>query len=135
MTLLRGNGMLTGVLGFALGCAATSVLVQGQGAAQAGLKGKFNHVGIVVRDINKSAKVFADIFGVPVPGPAHLTKYIPFPTEGPYADKNRTMAVKSLQIPVNGMTFELLEPGSPGPNHWSDFLDKPGKDVQHIADH
>ena len=120
------NGILIGIIGFAIGCAATTVLVQGQ-PMPTGLKGEIAHVGIAVRDIDKSAKTFADIFGVPVPGPARLTKNIPFP------DGKRTMAVKSLHLIVNGIDFELLEPASPGPNPWRDYLDRHGEGVQHIA--
>ncbi len=125
MTAL-GRSVLTGVAGFSLGVLLTSV-VTGQ-APVSKLDGKLSHIGIVVKDVDKAAKTYADIFGVTVPQP-RIVKNIPFP---PSYGPGKTMAVKTTMITVNGASLELLQPLD-GPSPWRDHLEKYGETVQHLA--
>jgi len=100
--------------------------------AAAGLLGggKVTQVGYVVRDIEKSAKAFAAILGVPVPkweltdtvDKAH-TEYLGKPSPG---------RAKLAFIELPNIVFELIEPVG-GPSTWRDFLDKKGEGVHHLA--
>ena len=126
MTAMRRT-VVTGIVGFALGSLLTSTLVKGQAPINK-LEGKFGHVAIVVKDVDKSAKVFADIFGVPVPA-TRIVKNIPFP---PSYGPGKTMGTKTTMLQANGMSLELIEPLE-GPSPWRDHLEKYGESVHHIA--
>lgn len=121
------TGIVTGVAGFVLGSLLTAAIVTGQ-APVTKLEGKFGHVAVVVKDVEKSAKVFGDIFGVAVP-PPRVVKNIPFP---PSFGEGKTMATKTTMMQVNGMSLELIEPLD-GPSPWRDHLTKYGESVHHIA--
>lgn len=87
-------------------------------------------VAIVVRDIEKAAKAYAEVFGVPAPEwvitdpeeKAH-TKFHGKPSKG---------RAKLAFIPMGGVTLELIEPVD-GPSTWKQFLDEHGEGVHHIA--
>ena len=87
-------------------------------------------VGLIVRDIEKSAKTYADLFGVDVPAwsltdpeeKAH-TRYRGRPTEG---------QAKLAFFQLGSLSLELIQPVG-GPSTWQEFLDAHGEGVHHIA--
>jgi methylmalonyl-CoA/ethylmalonyl-CoA epimerase len=87
-------------------------------------------VGLVVRDIERSARAYADLFGVPVPSwsmtdPLNVahTRYRGQPTEG---------RAKLAFFKLGSVSLELIEPVG-GPSTWQEFLDTQGEGVHHIA--
>jgi catechol 2,3-dioxygenase-like lactoylglutathione lyase family enzyme len=87
-------------------------------------------VGLIVRDIEKSSRAYADLFGVDVPqwfitdpeDKAH-TRYCGEPTQA---------QAKLAFFRVGAVDLELIEPVG-GPSTWRDFLDTHGEGVHHIA--
>jgi len=88
-------------------------------------------VAVVVRDIAKAAKTYAEIFGVPVP-----EVVITDPVEKAhtlYHGKPSPARAKLAFIPMGGaVTLELIEPLGK-PSTWQQFLDEHGEGVHHIA--
>jgi catechol 2,3-dioxygenase-like lactoylglutathione lyase family enzyme len=94
-----------------------------------GLK-KVVQVAIVVRDIEASSKLWAELLGMPVPEisttrPGHEVKeiYRGQPSEG---------QVKLTFFNLGQVVIELLQPISEGTS-WKEFLDKKGEGVQHLG--
>ena len=87
-------------------------------------------VGIVVRDIEKTIRAYADVLGVPVPSvnltagldEAH-TEYKGGPSEA---------RAKLAFFNMGQVSLEIIEPVG-GPSTWQDFLDTHGEGVHHIA--
>jgi catechol 2,3-dioxygenase-like lactoylglutathione lyase family enzyme len=87
-------------------------------------------VGLIVRDIEKSAKAYADLFGMDVPAwsltdseeKAH-TRYHGQPTEA---------RAKLAFFDMGSLSLELIQPVG-GPSTWQEFLDAHGEGVHHIA--
>ena len=87
-------------------------------------------VGLAVRDVERSAQAYADLFGVPVPAwsmtdpldVAH-TRYRGQPTEA---------RAKLAFFRLGSVSLELIEPVG-GPSTWQEFLDTHGEGVHHIA--
>ena len=76
--------------------------------------GEILHAGVVVRDVEKAASVFADIMGVASPQPT--------------VDAER----KSVQFPTKPVAIEFVEPsGAESP--WRDHLDTFGPSIHHFA--
>lgn len=119
------------VIGFALvGVVATIQELRGQ-TAQAGspLEGAtVGHIGIIVRDINATAKQFQEVFGVTVP-PAMDYGPLRFHTDVPGSENSK---VKVVMFKLAGLSVELIEPVQ-GPGPQKDFLDRFGPGLQHIA--
>ena len=85
------------------------------------------HVGIIVNDMDKTLKVFEQVFGV-APGAAREVG--PIPVIG-YGDNTNTR-VKFIQVTFGGTVFEFIQPVS-GPGPHKEHLDKFGQGLQHIA--
>jgi len=87
-------------------------------------------IGLVVKDIEKTAKAYADVFGMEVPNiiitdtedSAH-TKFNGKPTEA---------RAKLAFFNMGSLSLELIEPIG-GPSTWKEFLDTHGEGVHHIA--
>ena len=87
-------------------------------------------VGLVVRDIQRTAKIYADVFGVDVPNiivtdpeeVAH-TKFRGKPTQA---------RAKLAFFRMGNVSLELIEPVGE-PSTWKEFLDEHGEGVHHIA--
>ncbi len=87
-------------------------------------------VGLIVRDIEKSAKAYADLFGMEVPAwsltdpeeKAH-TRYCGQPTQA---------RAKLAFFDMGSLSLELIQPVG-GPSTWQEFLDAHGEGVHHIA--
>lgn len=90
-----------------------------------------DHVGMIVRDINESAKAYADVLGLPVPEIDLHADGIEFAAG--YTG-NRDATVKTAAFPLNGVTIELVQPVG-GPSPWSDHLDQYGESMHHIGLH
>ncbi len=92
--------------------------------------GTVTQIGIVVRDIEKASRAYAEILGVDVPSwsltdgadRAH-TEFRGAPSEA---------RAKLAFIPLKNVTLELIEPVG-GPSTWREFLEKNGEGVHHIA--
>jgi catechol 2,3-dioxygenase-like lactoylglutathione lyase family enzyme len=87
-------------------------------------------VGLIVRDVEETAKAYAEVFGVDVPqwfltDPEDVaqTRYHGQPT--PARAKLAFFDMGSIQL-------ELIEPVG-GPSTWQEFLDAHGEGVHHIA--
>jgi methylmalonyl-CoA/ethylmalonyl-CoA epimerase len=87
-------------------------------------------VAVVVRDVDRAAKRYADLFGIAVPkatltdalSQAH-TRFRGQPTEG---------RAKLAFVRLENITIELIEPVG-GPSTWQEFLETHGEGVHHIA--
>lgn len=91
---------------------------------------KIVQIAIVVRDVEKYAKNYAEFFGVQVPEiiiseteDKAKTRYHGQPTKA---------RVKQAFFRFDNTRIELLEPVG-GPSTWKDFLDNNGEGVHHIA--
>jgi len=87
-------------------------------------------VGLIVRDVEETARAYADVFGVDVPqwfltdpeDVAH-TRYRGEPT---------TARAKLAFFDMGSIQIELIEPVG-GPSTWQEYLDAHGEGVHHIA--
>ncbi len=87
-------------------------------------------IGLIVRDIERMSRAYADLFGVDVPqwfltdtaDKAH-TVYRGQPTEA---------RAKLAFFNLGQVSLELIEPVG-GPSTWQEFLDTHGPGVHHIA--
>lgn len=87
-------------------------------------------IGIVVRDIEKTSKIYADFLGVENPGwillpPAEVTKI-------QYIGNSTNARAKIAFLNAGSINIELIEPDSE-PSTWREFLDKNGEGIHHIA--
>jgi len=87
-------------------------------------------IGVVVRNIERTAKIYSDVFGMEVPQviitdpeeQAH-TKYHGNPTPA---------RAKLAFFSMGSLSLELIEPIG-GPSTWKEFLDTHGEGIHHIA--
>lgn len=87
-------------------------------------------VAIIVRDIERAAQKYAEVFGLPLPtiietagfDQAH-THYRGRPTEG---------RAKLAFFDMGSLRLELIQPIG-GPSTWQEFLDQNGEGIHHIA--
>jgi catechol 2,3-dioxygenase-like lactoylglutathione lyase family enzyme len=132
MLIITGNalaieGKRSSGTGFETGFAEDSTLQSRY--HDPGLK-KVVQVAIVVRDIEASSKLWADLLGMPVPEisttrPGHEVKEI-------YRGKPSEGQVKLTFFNLGQVVIELLQPISEGTS-WKEFLDKKGEGVQHLG--
>lgn len=93
------------------------------------LKG-FIQVALVVEDIEKAARTWADFFGVPVPEISDTP-----PSHNPnltYRGKEAYYGLKFAVIQANGFVIELHEPGE-GESTFKEYLDRHGNGVHHLG--
>jgi len=87
-------------------------------------------IGLVVRDVEKSARAYAALLGVDVPAwgltapeeKSHI-RYRGQPTQG---------RAKIAFFQLDNIALELIEPVG-GPSAWQEFLETQGEGVHHIA--
>ncbi|MBN1582283.1 MAG: VOC family protein [Anaerolineae bacterium] len=87
-------------------------------------------IGLIVKDIEKSSRAYADLFGMDVPqwiitdteDKAH-TRYRGEPTQA---------RAKLAFFHLGAVDLELIEPDGK-PSTWQEFLDTHGEGVHHIA--
>jgi hypothetical protein len=87
-------------------------------------------IGIVVKDIEKSAKEFSEIFNVPIPEIIITDEYEKAHTE--YKGKPTNARAKLAFFNFKNIDIELIEPDN-NPSTWREFLDAEGEGVHHIA--
>lgn len=83
-------------------------------------------IGIVVRDIEKAAKEYSELFGVEMPNIRNA-----FPTIT-YRGQKITTHSRLCAIPMGHVMLELVQPDE-GPSSWREFLDTHGEGVHHIG--
>src|SRR3977135_800293 len=118
---------IAAILGCVVGSVVTAQLVQGQGQKPGPLAGKLSHISFAVADVEKTAKAFGAVFGVPVPK-AQDFRDIPW---GP-AYPGKMMNGKLISLQINGVSFEFLQ-GLDGESPWKDYVQKCGDGVHHIG--
>jgi len=87
-------------------------------------------VGIIVADIESSAKIWAEFLGVEVPGISVTSSHELNPTQ--YMSKSTEAEAKLAFINLGNITIELIEPVGK-PSTWADFLENEGEGIHHIA--
>lgn len=79
------------------------------------------HVGIVVRDVERSAQAWAALTGADPPA-----------VRTEEADGGEG-AVRAARLRLSNVTLELLEPVGDAPGAYRDFLDTRGQGIHHVA--
>ncbi len=87
-------------------------------------------IAVVVRDIEKTARAYADLFGVEVPG-WRITDTVD-KTHARYRGKPTEGRAKLAFFRLGEVSLELIEPVG-GPSTWQEHLDTRGEGVHHIA--
>jgi catechol 2,3-dioxygenase-like lactoylglutathione lyase family enzyme len=87
-------------------------------------------VGLVVRDIERTARAYAEIFGLEVP-PVRVTGTADR-TQVRYRGKTTPGRAKLAFFQMGQVSIELIEPID-GPSTWREFLDAHGEGVHHLA--
>ena len=126
--MIQSKTLVVGITGFVLGSGVTLTLAQAPGKVTK-LEGEPAHVAIVVRDLDKTSRNFADVFGVTLPEP-RMIRNIPMPPSyGPGA----TVSGKFLSFPAAGVNFELVQPIEGGAEPWNEILGQKDAVVHHLA--
>ncbi len=109
-----------------IGVAASVERLVGQGAS-AMAPVRPHHVGVIVKDVDATAKRFEEVFGITVP-PAKASSYTQWATDaGPVQWR-----VKLTSFTLGNLTVELVEPlDSAGPHRA--HLDRFGQGLHHIG--
>ncbi len=89
-------------------------------------------IGIVVRDIAKTARAYADLFGVAVPPVVITDSYEQAHTQ--YRGQPSAAQAKLCFFNLGQVSLELIEPLGQA-STWQEFLDMHGEGVHHIAFH
>ena len=93
--------------------------------------GKVAQIGIIVHDIEKTAKDYADFLGLPMPAISQTDGYEV--TQSTYMGKPCHATAKLAFLNVGeGIDIELIQPDEQ-PSTWRDFLNEKGEGVHHIA--
>jgi catechol 2,3-dioxygenase-like lactoylglutathione lyase family enzyme len=87
-------------------------------------------VGLVVRDIEKSAQAYSRVFGLPEPPVIITDKHDIAKTM--YKGEPSDAQAKLAFFQMGQVSLELIEPVG-GPSTWQEFLDEKGEGVHHIA--
>jgi len=88
------------------------------------------HIAVIVRDVEKASKAWADLFGMEVPqwslnDPPEKSNIL-------YRGKTTDARLKTAFLKFDNLRVELMEPVG-GPSIWMDFLQTKGEGVHHIA--
>ncbi len=87
-------------------------------------------VGVIVEDIAKTSRAWADLLGVEPP-PARLTDGQDV-THARYRGEGTDARAKLAFFDLGQVQLELIEPVG-GPSTWREFLDAHGQGIHHIA--
>jgi len=89
-------------------------------------------VGLIVKNVEKTKKKWAEFFGVPVPPTVEAGEYKV--TQTKYKGKPAPKATCQMAFFEAGpnMQMELIQPNKEK-STWRDFLDKHGEGIHHIA--
>ena len=118
------KGLLMGLVGFGLGLMVSPQRVEGQAPA---LTGPLHHLGFAVKDADKAAREFAELFEVKTP-PTRAVRDIPWGPDFP----GKKMHVKVASFMHNGIMWEMLE-GVDGESPWGNHIAKHGESLHHIG--
>lgn len=89
------------------------------------------HIAVIVRDVEKTAKAWADLFGLEEVPKASLTDP-PEKAHTTYYGKPTEARAKLIFLNLDNLRVELIEPVGE-PSTWMDFLKANGEGVHHIA--
>ncbi|MFS1511692.1 VOC family protein [Chengkuizengella sp. SCS-71B] len=87
-------------------------------------------IGIIVKDIEKTSKVFADFFGVDQPEALWTDGDNKAQTE--YKGSSTKARARLAFFDMGSLQLELIQPDE-NPSTWREFLDDKGEGVHHIA--
>jgi methylmalonyl-CoA/ethylmalonyl-CoA epimerase len=87
-------------------------------------------IAVVVRDIEKAARTYAEFFGLPVP--AFLTTDGSHNGHHIYRGKSTSARCKLAFFDLENTTIELIQPLG-GDSSWQAVLDEKGEGIHHIA--
>ncbi len=90
----------------------------------------FIQINIVVRDIEKAARKWGELLGIPTP--EIRVNHLEGGENYTYRGEPVSCDLKVADIPMNGFIIELHEPIG-GPSSFQEFLDKHGNGVHHIG--
>lgn len=122
--------LVGGVLLVALGAGLESLRAQRTPSSAPTFDGAFRHIGFVVKDVDASARHFAQAFGATY-SPIHAV-VPPGPVPAGYPGDPKA-GVRTTEIRTNGVEIHLLEPTG-GKSPWRDGLERHGDgSVQHIS--
>lgn len=93
---------------------------------------KVAHIGLIVRDAEKTAAKYAEVFGVEVPrigltGTAEETRIS-------FKGGTTCARAKIVHLDFGPIRIELIEPVG-GPSVWKEFLDARGECIHHVGFH
>ena len=91
---------------------------------------RVTQVAMVVKDADAKAKVFAEIFGVPVPEGRWTATY----EEGKTTYKGKPTEARAYLVffEMENLQIELIQPDGK-PSTWQQYLDENGEGIHHIA--
>jgi catechol 2,3-dioxygenase-like lactoylglutathione lyase family enzyme len=89
-----------------------------------------SQIAVVVRDIERAARTYADVFHLPVPKIIITEKEEV--THAKYRGAPTQARAKLAFFQMGSLSLELIEPVG-GPSTWQEFLEKHGEGVHHIA--
>jgi len=87
-------------------------------------------IGLIVRDIEKSAQAYSEVFGLPRPD-VIITDTVDV-AKTTYGGASTTARAKLAFFDMGQVSLELIEPMGE-PSTWQEFLDEKGEGVHHIA--
>jgi methylmalonyl-CoA/ethylmalonyl-CoA epimerase len=93
-------------------------------------EGMVTQIGLVVKDIERTSKAYADFLGVDVPE-WFLTDTVD-KAHTIYKDRLTEARAKLAFFRLKNLTIELIEPVG-GPSTWLEFLNTQGEGIHHIA--
>lgn len=87
-------------------------------------------IGIIVKDVEKTANAYAEVFGIPKPTVVPIA-------DDPFANTNfrghlSTAKGKGAFFDLGPVEMELIEPVG-APSTWQEFLQTHGEGIHHIA--
>ncbi len=91
---------------------------------------EITHIGLVVRDIERSSDRWAKLLGIERPA-AHLTDPLE-KTNARFRGEPTQARAKLAFFPMGSIKIELIEPVG-GPSTWKEFLDRKGEGIHHIG--
>lgn len=87
-------------------------------------------IGIIVKDIDKTAKAYADFFGIETPAANWTDAVDKAHTE--YNGEPSEARARLAFFDMGSLQLELIQPDE-HPSTWREFLDEKGEGVHHIA--
>jgi catechol 2,3-dioxygenase-like lactoylglutathione lyase family enzyme len=88
------------------------------------------HIAIIVRDVEKAAKEWADLFAMEVP--KWSLSDPPEKSNVRYRGKPTEARLKTAFLKLDNLRIEIMEPVG-GPSTWMEFLKTRGEGVHHVA--